>query len=137
MTFECESASTIAIIKENIAKLATYHRVNIDESLDLKDECIASFLSLVSVFVCVYVFVYIDMYLCMDVFYNVKDFLYVQYDIYIYIDVFYNVKDFLYVQYDIYIYIDVFYNVKDFLYVQYYIYSISIYISSISYTIYS
>lgn len=48
LRFECESASTIAIIKENITRLATYHRVNIDESVDVNDDTIESFLTLVS-----------------------------------------------------------------------------------------
>lgn len=46
LVFECECASTVAIVKENITRLATYHRVNIAESLDLKDEAIESFLGL-------------------------------------------------------------------------------------------
>lgn len=46
--FECESASTIAIIKENITRLATYNRVKVDESVDVNDATIESFLTLVS-----------------------------------------------------------------------------------------
>jgi len=47
VTFECENASTIAIIKENVTRLANYRRISLEEFVTASDESIPSFLSLI------------------------------------------------------------------------------------------
>ena len=48
MLFECENASTIAIIKENITRFANYRRISLEEFVTPSEATIGSFLSLVS-----------------------------------------------------------------------------------------
>lgn len=50
ITFKSENASTIAIIKENITRLANYRRISLQETVTPVDESIPSFLSLVRIF---------------------------------------------------------------------------------------
>eukprot|EP01038_Epipyxis_sp_PR26KG_P007245 gene7245-9877_t len=47
MIIESESASTIAIVKENITRLANYRRVTLEEHMSTNDSSIASFLTLI------------------------------------------------------------------------------------------
>ena len=47
MSFQSESISTIAIIKENITRLANYHRISIEEHITENKDTIPSFLSLI------------------------------------------------------------------------------------------
>lgn len=48
LTFESESASTIAIAKENVTRLANYRRIQLEEHMSVDDKSVASFLNLVS-----------------------------------------------------------------------------------------
>lgn len=45
--FESESASTVAIAKENVTRLANYRRIPLEETMGTNDASIASFLSLI------------------------------------------------------------------------------------------
>ncbi|KAJ1416466.1 hypothetical protein B484DRAFT_454267 [Ochromonadaceae sp. CCMP2298] len=45
--FECENASTIAIVKENVTRLANYRRILLEEFVTAEDASVASFLGLV------------------------------------------------------------------------------------------
>lgn len=47
LVIESESASTIAIVKENITRLANYRRINLDETITNNNDSISSFLSLI------------------------------------------------------------------------------------------
>jgi len=47
MLFECENASTIAIIKENITRFANYRRISLEEFVTPSEATIGSFLSLI------------------------------------------------------------------------------------------
>lgn len=49
INFASENASTIAIIKENITRLANYRRTNVEESMSTSEGSIASFLGLIRV----------------------------------------------------------------------------------------
>jgi uncharacterized protein YaaW (UPF0174 family) len=44
---ESESASTIAIAKENLTRLANYRRIAVEENVQTNDNSVAAFLSLV------------------------------------------------------------------------------------------
>lgn len=46
---ESESASTIAIAKETVTRLANYRRVNLEESVTANEQAVLAFLHLVSV----------------------------------------------------------------------------------------
>jgi hypothetical protein len=48
ISIESESASTIAIVKENITRLANYRRISIEEAIHPVDLALVGFLSLVS-----------------------------------------------------------------------------------------
>ena len=52
LIFECESASTLGIIKENVTRLANFRRVAVEEFVTANDEATRSFLNLVSQVVC-------------------------------------------------------------------------------------
>mmetsp|Transcript_298 Transcript_298/g.283 ORF Transcript_298/g.283 Transcript_298/m.283 type:complete len:734 (-) Transcript_298:90-2291(-) len=47
LIFECENASTIAIIKENILRYATSRRIQLEEQTSLNNDTVVSFLSLI------------------------------------------------------------------------------------------
>jgi fructose-1-phosphate kinase PfkB-like protein len=48
IVFESESASTVAIAKENVTRMANYRRIQLEETVSAEDSSVASFLSLVS-----------------------------------------------------------------------------------------
>jgi hypothetical protein len=45
--FESESASTVAIAKENVTRMANYRRIQLEEAVCADDSTVSSFLSLV------------------------------------------------------------------------------------------
>jgi hypothetical protein len=47
VVFACENASTIAIVKENVTRLANYRRISLEEFVTSEDASVASFLALV------------------------------------------------------------------------------------------